>query len=905
MSNDCFVVKKQRRYFGLRHGSMPGEDYVHGMMEGVLLYGKHGFQTVGKDISADSYFAGLSEVDQQTALKLGQGLRELDTNEKVERVRKSIERAKIKKQSSSARRKGVRIVGSDGKIYENVVNIDKNSYNKIKRHQKSFENFVERMILTKKIPIVFDGDSIMVEFATPTERVYKDGAKNNHLVVGKLKYVKDSLKKQAVISVVRLIENSEHVELRKKNEHQWLDLYGWEIRKSYLLADDGILYPVELKIANSRDGRRILYDVRVEKETGVAVDKVATSKLNSSKAGVKSTTLVNNSIPQNSEIVKGKVFYDERINLDDLTEKQRDEIAFAGTVIAAIGNTVHFYNSQYAPKDSREARTNGWYDPKDGSIHLDIAKIESGEESVLFTLSHELVHFIEDWSPAKYETFANFLLKNYAEHGVATDQLVREKMAELNTTDYDYAMSELVADACERMLLDSNAAQKLAELNKTDKKLGAKIKDFFANVLKRIRNAYANYKGRPEAQYLQKMDDVLSELHALFEDALVDAARNYQDADGKLGDSEVREQAKKGLDKYTEKQYNNFGWASYNGVITAKEREVLLSRFADFKHNRNKYAITEQGEAVIYSFECPDVIMYVKGTIKSPEITKIIRITTDPQEGATDVAESVIENERRKAPLPLWCIEESFGQGILQSYNRSDVDSYSEYRRRVEGSSRQTNDSSYQTKQYTRRSFGVLSGIGEEFSESKEKYQRKLNSTREILVNVDLKTADLSKRGGDQLAAHLKDYQKKERELKKHEAKVRSLSEKILKMRHDREKGKPYVSSEMDALLTERNRETILASQVRRSMQLITTAPVVKDFVQREKLTAWRQNRDEIERGKMERVRVTELKQKARKKAETLNKMLTKPTKKIHVKSGLQKSVASFLYTLNLDTVKV
>lgn len=118
----------------------------------------------------------------------------------------------------------------------------------------------------------------------------------------------------------------------------------------------------------------------------------------------------------------------------------------------------------------------------------------------------------------------------------------------------------------------------------------------------------------------------------------------------------------------------------------------------------------------------------------------------------------------------------------------------------------------------TEGSVEALSGIGEEFSHGGEKFQRKLNSTREILTNVDLNTTDLSKRGGDQLAAHLKDYQEKEEELKKHEAKVRSLSEKILKMRHDRENGKPYVSSEMDALLTERNRETILASQVRRSM---------------------------------------------------------------------------------------
>lgn len=56
---------------------------------------------VGKDISSDGYFSALSEVDQQTALKLGQGLRDLDAKQKVERVRKSIERAKAKKDAEA------------------------------------------------------------------------------------------------------------------------------------------------------------------------------------------------------------------------------------------------------------------------------------------------------------------------------------------------------------------------------------------------------------------------------------------------------------------------------------------------------------------------------------------------------------------------------------------------------------------------------------------------------------------------------------------------------------------------------------------------------------------------------------------------------------------------------------
>lgn len=476
-------------------------------------------------------------MDQQTALKLGQGLRELETNRKIEQVRNAVERAKRKETAK-------KYSDDIDKIKDGSFDKDKNSHLKLldktpqvyidKANAKDLEITmkwdVAYLAMNKEgtIPGNYHGLGSDVMKALPRaieDPLYVVKQDNGRFIAITEIIVKGN---RQVIASIEFDGYTRTREEGKSGEGNYnLIVTAMDAKSRYL--------------KNTVFRGEVVYNKNNEDPAHFI------ARLNSLKKALPSDDLAGSSaniVPQKTENVKGKVFYDERINLDDLTEKQRDEIAFAGTVIAAIGNTVHFYNSQYAPKDSREARTNGWYDPSDGSIHLDIAKIENGEESVLFTLSHELVHFIEDWSPAKYQTFANFLLKNYAEHGVATDQLVREKMAELNTTDYDYAMSELVADACERMLLDSNAAQKLAELNKTDKKLGAKIKEFFSNVLKRIRNAYANYKGRTEAQYLQKMDDVLSELHALFEDALVDAARNYQDADGKLGDSEVREQVK-------------------------------------------------------------------------------------------------------------------------------------------------------------------------------------------------------------------------------------------------------------------------------------------------------------------------------------------------------------------------
>ncbi|MEE1279493.1 MAG: hypothetical protein UHH95_01510 [Oscillospiraceae bacterium] len=129
--------------------------------------------------------------------------------------------------------------------------------------------------------------------------------------------------------------------------------------------------------------------------------------------------------------------------------------------------------------------------------------------------------------------------------------------------------------------------------------------------------------------------------------------------------------------RYTEKQYNDFGWASYNDVITTKERETLLSRYADFKHNKDKYPVTRFGETVVHSDDCPDVIMYVKGSIASPKITKVLRIDYF---NTAEIKEEILNNERRHLSEPYAAIEYFYGEEILSISKARDYASFQEYK---------------------------------------------------------------------------------------------------------------------------------------------------------------------------------------------------------------------------------
>lgn len=135
---------------------------------------------------------------------------------------------------------------------------------------------------------------------------------------------------------------------------------------------------------------------------------------------------------------------------------------------------------------------------------------------------------------------------------------------------------------------------------------------------------------------------------------------------------------------YTETQYNNFGWVRYNNVLTTAEYNTLISRYADYKHNKNVYPTTRFGEAVVFSFDYPDVLMYVKGTIKKPQITKVVKITEDNIELLKTIREEILKYEYQQVPLPYQNVQFIFGEGILDIHRRQDFTSFQGYKRQRE-----------------------------------------------------------------------------------------------------------------------------------------------------------------------------------------------------------------------------
>lgn len=210
------------------------------------------------------------------------------------------------------------------------------------------------------------------------------------------------------------------------------------------------------------------------------------------------------------------------VNTAGLTRKQTASIDVARKVAEATGVNVVFFESR-SDESGRYIGMNGAY--RDGTIYLDANagknNVDTGETAILKTMSHELTHFIQQNS-GQYEALKEFVANHVLESGDSIERLAQQKLDNDSTGELtmDGAMDEVVADACEMMLRNTEAVQRLANENRS---LAEKIRDWIGDFVKKLRAAF---KGdRATHDEARAMLDRMVELQKLWDDALVDAAK--------------------------------------------------------------------------------------------------------------------------------------------------------------------------------------------------------------------------------------------------------------------------------------------------------------------------------------------------------------------------------------------
>ncbi|MDY4490928.1 MAG: hypothetical protein SPE19_10455 [Candidatus Faecousia sp.] len=235
-------------------------------------------------------------------------------------------------------------------------------------------------------------------------------------------------------------------------------------------------------------------------------------------------------------------------SIRNLNKQQQTGMA-AAKALAAAGLHVEVYASTEAER--KAGKPNGVYRKADGSIAIDLNAGDNGQGAVAYALAHETTHFIQDYSPAKFETYAELIIAAAESKGISYDSLLARQLARLSEMEeyknlsetelQDIAYDETIAEMSETILTDTDAASRLSQqIYKQDRTLWQKIKDFFTGLVEKLRNAYRDSDPDSEiGRMLKRAVQDNAEIAQAWAEAVREAGENYQLQDG--GKNNARE----------------------------------------------------------------------------------------------------------------------------------------------------------------------------------------------------------------------------------------------------------------------------------------------------------------------------------------------------------------------------
>ena len=209
-----------------------------------------------------------------------------------------------------------------------------------------------------------------------------------------------------------------------------------------------------------------------------------------------------------------------------------------------------------ADANGRYHGENGSYNATTNTIRLDVnAGANSASElsrvTLLRTMSHELTHALQQNSPAQYDALKRAVLDVLTSKSGASIEEMAARMRERDSSlkDNGAALDEVVAEACENMLRDSDAMEQLIAQHPAEAKTFLeKVKQFFTDIVNAIRAAFGGSdtsRSREATALMQQAEEYL-DICEKWSKALQDTAEISGRMDRQTGDGDVSERFDKG-----------------------------------------------------------------------------------------------------------------------------------------------------------------------------------------------------------------------------------------------------------------------------------------------------------------------------------------------------------------------
>ena len=264
-----------------------------------------------------------------------------------------------------------------------------------------------------------------------------------------------------------------------------------------------------------------------------------------------------------------------------LNRQQRASIKALDALGKALGLEIVFFDSP--TKGGSHSGFDGQYNSTKNIMYIDVSAGYAGENAMMRIAGHELTHYIQSESAELYEELRDYLLSYYG--GIGSDTvnnlIARQMQIHKGEAGFDMAdaMDEVVAEACQTMLLDEEIISNLAAQNRT---MAQKVFDWFTTFIDTIREAIKNVGAHSkEAKLLSDNIEAYKKAQQLWLQALENAGNGTVAA-------EVQTEAATDVDYKTGKMGTAFlgDGSSIKYTYAAVDMEDLIaSNNADFGKN--------------------------------------------------------------------------------------------------------------------------------------------------------------------------------------------------------------------------------------------------------------------------------------------------------------------------------
>ena len=233
---------------------------------------------------------------------------------------------------------------------------------------------------------------------------------------------------------------------------------------------------------------------------------------------------------------KGKLHMDATVKAT-ITNGELTGMRKAGVELAkrltSIGLDVYLYesheddNGNWVDENGKEAE-NGFYVGKSGEIHIDLNAGVSGNGIMVYTLAHEVTHFIRDFNPREFKILADFVIEHYGKKGMSVAEQITEIMVNENVS-WDTAYEELVAKSCESFFTDSNIVERIIELKQKDKRTWERLRDKVLDFIKWMRSVMSGHDPESkQGKLFHQWKGEIDHIYDAFTNALSGAIDTYQ-----------------------------------------------------------------------------------------------------------------------------------------------------------------------------------------------------------------------------------------------------------------------------------------------------------------------------------------------------------------------------------------